>query len=51
MMRYPGSLRRPARAGLCCLAAVAVTAATVGAVHPRHNPPWHAPRASPDANV
>lgn len=31
MMRYPGSLRWPARAGLCCLAAVVVTAATVGA--------------------
>jgi carboxyl-terminal processing protease len=31
MMRYPGSLRWPARAGLCCLAAVAVTAATLGA--------------------
>ena len=30
-MRYPGSLRWPARAGLCCLAAVAVTAAAVGA--------------------
>ena len=31
MMRYLGSLRWPARAGLCCLAAVTVTAATVGA--------------------
>jgi carboxyl-terminal processing protease len=31
MMRYLGSLRWPARAGLCCLAAVAVTAATVSA--------------------
>jgi carboxyl-terminal processing protease len=31
MTRYPGSLRWPARAGLCCLAAVAVTAATIGA--------------------
>ena len=31
MMRYLRSLRWPARAGLCCLAAVAVTAATVGA--------------------
>jgi carboxyl-terminal processing protease len=31
MMRYLGSLRWPARAGLCCLAAAAVTAATVGA--------------------
>src|SRR5579862_8662173 len=30
MMRYPGSLRWPARAGLCCLAAVAATAATIG---------------------
>ena len=30
-MRYPGSLRWSARAGLCCLAAVAVTAVTVGA--------------------
>lgn len=30
-MRYPGFLRWPARAGLCCLAAVAVTAATAGA--------------------
>jgi carboxyl-terminal processing protease len=27
LLRYLGSLRRPARAGLCCLAAVAVTAA------------------------
>ena len=30
-MRYPGAPRWPARAGLCCLAAVAVTAATIGA--------------------
>jgi carboxyl-terminal processing protease len=31
MMRYPRSLRWPARAGLCCLAAAAATAATLGA--------------------
>ena len=31
MMRYMRSLRWPAKAGLCCLAAVAVTAATIGA--------------------
>jgi len=31
MMPYLRSLRWPARGGLCCLAAVAVTAATVGA--------------------
>jgi carboxyl-terminal processing protease len=31
MTRYPGSLRRPARAGLYCLAAATVTAAAVGA--------------------
>jgi carboxyl-terminal processing protease len=30
MMRYPGSLGRPAKAGLCCLAAVAAAAATFG---------------------
>jgi carboxyl-terminal processing protease len=29
-MRYLSSLRWPARAGLCCLAAAAVTAATAG---------------------
>jgi len=31
MMRYRGSLRWAARAGLCCLPAAAVTAGTAGA--------------------
>ncbi len=35
MTRYAGSLRWPARAGLCCLAAAAVTAATAGAARTR----------------